>query len=172
MSNSTFAHLSDATCSLGRPRALETILYGGLVVGALDALDAMIFFGLWNSSSPKGIFQYIASALLGRASFSGGFATILLGVLLHFLIATILTAIYYCASLYLPMLIRRALVWGPIYGVAAHFVMNFVVTPLSAAPKTRYSVPVMLNGVIGHALLIGLPIALITRWSARRNAGQ
>jgi len=35
----------------GRPRAFDTILYGGLVVGVLDALDATIFFGLRGSSA-------------------------------------------------------------------------------------------------------------------------
>ncbi len=150
-----------------RPRALDTILYGGSVVGVLDALDAIVFFGL-RGASPKGIFQYIASGLLGRSSFSGGVKTILLGVLLHFLIAFILAAIYYFASLRLPALIRWAAVCGPIYGVAAHLVMNFVVTPLSAATTTgRYPIPVMLNGIIGHALLVGLPIALLARRSAR-----
>ena len=168
MSDNAFARSVDDASITYRPRAFDTILYGGLVVGTLDALDAMIFFGL-RGSSPKGIFQYIASGLLGRASFSGGLATILLGVLLHFLIALILAAIYYGLSLYLPVLVRQPFVCGPLYGVAVHFVMNFVVSPMSAAPKIPYPVPVMLNGIIGHALLVGLPIALLARRSARAN---
>jgi hypothetical protein len=151
-----------------RPRAFETILYGGLVVGVLDGLDAIIFFGL-RGSTPRGIFQYIASGLLGRAAFSGGSKTFALGLLLHFLNACIFAAIYYFASLRLPTLILRPFVWGPLYGVVVHLVMNFVVTPLSAAPKGRYPLAVMFNGVIGHALLVGLPIALIARWSARNK---
>ena len=149
-----------------RPRACETIVYGGLTVGVLDGLDAIIFFGL-RGSSARGIFQYIASGLLGRAAFSGGSKTFALGVLLHFLNAFVFATIYYLASLRLPALIRRPLIWGPLYGVVVHLVMTFVVTPMSAAPAGNYPFPVMLNGIIGHALFVGLPIALIAQWSAR-----
>lgn len=151
-----------------RHRAFETILYGGLVVGVLDFLDAVIFFGL-RGSTPTGIFQYVASGLLGRVAFTGGTKTFVLGLLIHFLNAFIFTTIYYVASLWLPALIRRPFVWGPLYGVVVHLVMQFVVTPMSAAPPGKYPVPVMLNGIIGHAVLVGLPIALIARWSASRG---
>ncbi len=59
--------------------------------------------------------------------------------------------------------------WGTIYGVAAYFVMNFVVIPLSAAPKVPFSLAPLLNGVVGHALLVGLPIALFARRSAKAH---
>jgi uncharacterized membrane protein (DUF485 family) len=161
------ATLGNGATAFGRPRALDTILYGGLTVGVLDFLDANIFFGL-RGVKPTAIWQFVASGLLGRAAFSGGTKTILLGVALHFAVAFILATIYYLASLALPALIRQAMIWGLLYGVLAHFVMTFVVTRLSAAPpRLRYPVPVMLNGVIGHALLVGLPLALFARRSAK-----
>lgn len=149
-----------------RPRAFETIIYGGSIVGVLDALDAMIFSGL-RGVSPGRVWQFVASGLIGRASFNGGMKTVALGLLFHFLIAFILAAIYCGASLYLPTLVRRAVLWGLLYGVAVYFVMNYVVLPLSSAPPLRFSVASFLNGIIGHALLVGLPIALVERWSQR-----
>lgn len=154
--------------SLGRPRAVGTILYGGLVVGVLDALDAMIFSGL-RGVSPLRVWQFVASGLLGRDSFDGGLATVLLGLLLHFLIAFTLAAIYYVASSRLPALTRHAVAWGLIYGAAVYFVMSYVVVPLSSAPKIPFSLASLLNGVIGHALLVGLPIALFARRSAKAS---
>jgi uncharacterized membrane protein YagU involved in acid resistance len=151
-----------------RPRAFQTIIYGGLIVGVLDALDAMIFSGL-RGVSPSRVWQYVASGLLGRASFSGGMKTAVLGLLIHFLIAFILAAIYYGASLYFPMLLRRVVLWGLVYGAAVYFVMRYVVTPLSAAPPLSFSVASFLNGLIGHALLVGLPIALVARWSQKSS---
>lgn len=142
-------------------------MYGGLVVGVLDALDAMIFSGLHGGVSPSRVWQFVASGVLGRASFSGGTKTVLLGLLIHFLISFVLAAIYYGASVKFPMLLRRAALWGVIYGVAVYFVMNYVVLPLSAAPPLSFSVASLLNGVIGHALLVGLPIALIARRSQK-----
>src|SRR5262245_41350424 len=72
----------------------ESILYGGLVVGALDALDAIVFFG-FRGATPTRIFQSIAAGLLGRASFQGGMRAALLGVAIHFFIAFCIVATYY-----------------------------------------------------------------------------
>jgi hypothetical protein len=166
--DNSFASSENKAFAFGRPRAFDTIFFGGLVVGVLDFWDATIFFGL-RGSSMEVIFQYIASGLLGRAAFVGGSKGFLLGVLLHFINAFIFATIYYIASRGLPTLIRHPFLWGPLYGIVVHFVMTFVVTPLSAAPKVKYPIPVMLNGVIGHALLVGLPIALLARRSAKAN---
>lgn len=156
--------------TLRRPRAFESILYGGLVIGVLDALDASIFNAV-RGVSPVRVWQFVASGLIGRASFGGGLKTAALGLLLHFLIAFVLAGVYYGASLYLPMLLRRAVSWGLVYGVAVYFVMNYVVLPLSAAPPLSFSVASFINGVVGHALLVGLPIALIVRRAAREGDG-
>lgn len=164
MSDNVPPRFVDQASRFARPRAFETIIYGGLIVGVLDFFDAVIFNSL-RGVSPSRVWQFVASGLIGRASFGGGMKTALLGVLLHFLIAFILAAIYYGASLYLPMLLRRAVLWGMIYGVAVYFVMNYVVLPLSLAPPLSFSLASFLNGVIGHALLVGLPVALVARRS-------
>jgi hypothetical protein len=113
------------------------------------------------------MFQYIASGLIGRASFQGGWATVLLGVSLHFLIAFIWATIYFCASLKLQALIRRALICGAVYGVAVYFAMQYIVLPLSAVQRTPSSSAGMMRGIIVHILCVGLPIALFARWSAK-----
>src|SRR5215207_1288287 len=71
-----------------RPRAFETIVYGGLAVGILDFFDAITFFGLYYGSSPIRIFQSVASGLIGKeAATGGGIPTFLLGLFLHFVVA-------------------------------------------------------------------------------------
>jgi hypothetical protein len=168
MSDNALPVTVDAPPSLNRPRAFETIVYGGLAIGVLDFLDATIFFGS-RGISPVRIFQHVASGLLGRASFDGGYTTFALGLFLHFVVAFGIATVFYIASLKLPMLIRHPVLWGMIYGVVAHFVMQYVVVPLSFASQGRFSLPVFLNSVIGHALLVGLPVALVARWSARKR---
>lgn len=155
----------------GQPRAFDTILYGGLIVGILDALFAFTFYGLILGAKPLRIFQSVAAGLLGRASFEGGSRTFLLGLLLHFVVASGIATVYYLASLKLPVLIRHAVPCGLAYGMTAYLGMNYVVIPLSAigrrpAPK---SLPVFLTEIIGHAFLVGLPIALLAWRSAKAN---
>src|SRR5437870_2015665 len=141
--------------ALARPRAFDTIVYGGLAIGVLDIFDAITFYGIRNGLKPARIFQSIAAGLLGReAAVSGGMKTVLLGAFLHFLIAFTIATVFYFVSTILPTLTRHAVTSGLVYGVGAYFVMNYVVLPLSAiGPRTPIPWAVFLNGVIGHALL-------------------
>jgi hypothetical protein len=147
--------------------ARRAILLGGLVVGVLDGLDAVIFFGL-RGVSPLRIGQAIAAGLLGRAAFAGGLRTALLGLALHFLIATIIVAVYYAASRRLPVLLRHPFLCGAAYGLVVYVVMNFVVLPLSAAGAGARSLPVLINGLFIHIVGVGIPSAIAAR-SRRRH---
>ncbi len=169
MSDNTFTHPGDDASILEHPRPFDTILYGGLVVGILDGLFALIFYGLILGAKPMRIFQAVASGLLGKASYEGGTQTFLLGILLHFVVASCIAAVYYVASLKLPVLIHRAVVCGLIYGMLAYLGMNYVVIPLSAIGSRPSSLRTFLPAFIGHALLVGLPIALLARRSAKAN---
>jgi hypothetical protein len=169
MSDNAFTDSDDDASRTGRPRALDTILYGGLVVGILDGLFALIFYGLILGVEPLRIFQSVAAGLLGKASYEGGVQTFLLGVLLHFVVATCIAAVYYVASLKLPLLIHHAVVCGLIYGLIAYLVMNYVVIPLSAIGLRPFSFRTFLPAFIAHAFLVGLPVALLARRSAQAN---
>lgn len=172
MSDNAFTH-SDVDASLTRrPRPLDTILLGGLVIGILDGLFALVFYWLILGAPRLRIFQNVAAGLLGKdAAFAGGERTFLLGLLLHFIVATCIAAVYYLASLSLPFLIRYAVVCGLVYGLIAYLVMNYVVIPLSAiGPSSRpFNLSNFLPAFIAHAFLVGLPVALLARRSAKAN---
>lgn len=172
MSADAYARSGGEAAGLRRPSAPETILYGGLIVGVLDGLFALIFYGLVLGIRPQRIFQSVAAGLLGRASFEGGWTTFALGVALHFVVASCVAAVYYAASLKLPVLIRRPVVCGLVYGLLAHLVMNYVVIPLSAAAPGRFSLRTFLPAFVAHAFLVGLPVALVARRSAGVGAGE
>jgi len=144
----------------------RAILYGGLTVGVLDGLDAIVFFGLRSGVGPLRIFQGIAGGLLGRdTAVAGGIATVLLGLVLHFTIATTVVAVGYALSRRFPFLTRRPFLWGPIYGIVVYLTMNLVVLPLSALHGTGlpHAPPVLLNGLLIHIIAVGTPSALFAR---------
>lgn len=72
MSDRAIAGSISESANPGRPRAFETIVYGGLVVGVLDILEAMAFFGIRSGATPTRVLQSVAGGLLGRNSYSGG----------------------------------------------------------------------------------------------------
>ncbi len=167
--------MSDDPSLAGRPKAFATIVYGGLAIGILDFFDASTFFPLYYGITIQRVWQGVAAGVLGReTSVAGGWNTAFLGIFLHFVIAFLIASVYYFGSRNIPFLIRRPVISGLAFGVIANFVMQYVVIPLSAAGggvPAPFRLPVFLNSVIGHALLVGLPVALIARWSAKRADG-
>src|SRR5215813_684334 len=113
--------------------------------------------------SPLVIYQFVASGLLGKAAYAGGATSALLGLAVHFLVAFSAATVFVLASERFPGLRRNALAWGPAFGVAVFAVMSFLVIPLSRIGASVPSLPLVVNGVLGHALLVGLPIALAAR---------
>jgi uncharacterized membrane protein YagU involved in acid resistance len=143
-------------------RRSRAILLGTLIVGTLDALDAVVFFGLRNGTPPMRVFQSIAAGLLGRASYSGGLHSAALGVVLHYVVAFGIAATYILASLKIPLLTRRWVVSGAIYGVGAYFFMNLVVIPVSAiGPQSLTLSAPFFNGIFIHVLGVGWPTAFL-----------
>ena len=146
---------------LGKNSALLAIAVGGLVAGVLDLLHACILFG-WD------IPLAIAGGLLGPEAFHGGVGTYVLGVLLHFFIAFSAAAIYYAASRRLIFLREYPLVCGLFFGAVVEDVMRFIVLPLSALhAKGPYDLRDLIQGLLIHMVLIGLPISFSIRRFAR-----
>lgn len=137
----------------------KAILFGGLAAGVLDAADALVAFKLVLGFDPIPIYQFVASGMLGPSAFQGGFATALLGLAIHFLIAFTAAAVFVLVAHRIERLRTWFVPYGLAFGVAVWAFMNLVVIPLSKIPPAPFSLPLFLNGVIGHALLVGLPIA-------------
>lgn len=144
--------------------AAQAVRSGTVVVGTLDVLDTIVFFGVRSGAQPVQIFQSIASGLLGRASYQGGLRTAALGVVLHYFIAFGIVLTYVLASRRARILTRYAVLCGLLYGIAVYGVMNLVVLPLSKAGAPSLSLgPVLLNGLLIHMVGVGLPSALFAR---------
>jgi hypothetical protein len=154
---------SSATKSASEHRALRTILIAGIVAGAFDGTYAVVYFGLTRGVPAHRIFQHVASGLLGRASFDLGWRSVVLGVVCHFTVAIGAAATFALASRAMPVLLRKPLLFGPLFGLAIYGFMNFVVIPLSRVTSSRGWGPIdaLITGILVHMFLIGLPIALI-----------
>jgi uncharacterized membrane protein YagU involved in acid resistance len=144
-------------------KALQAVVYGGLLAGALD-LAAACLTNYWRGISPIRVFQAIASGLLGTASYQGGAVTAVLGVFFHFIIAFGATIVFYLLSQKFKFFVRQAILFGLLYGIAVYWFMELVVLPLSAfTGKNRFAPDQIASGLIIHALCVGLPIALTVR---------
>ena len=92
----------------------------------------------------------------------------MLGIVLHYFIATSATAIFYAASRKLFFMTEHPVVCGLFYGIAVELTMGYVVLPLSALhARGPYELHDILLGLIVHMLVVGLPIAFSVRYFAR-----
>lgn len=142
----------------------KAILISGFTAGTLDIFAAILVYSfIRNSISPGKLLQYIAGGVYGKGTFNGGWATVLSGLVLHFVIAFIFAIIY---SFLYPLVKRldiNKIISGIIYGCIVWVLMNYLVVPHSALhtyPKfdlTNSSISLVI--VI---ICIGIPIAWIT----------
>jgi hypothetical protein len=143
-------------------RAITFVLLAGFVAGLLDIIYALLFHGA-RGVPHIAVLQSIASALHGPAAFRGGAAAAGEGLALHFLISCAAAAAYFAAAWRLPLLARRPCLFGPVFGLAFWALMNFLVVPLSAARFGPPDSAEVVGGLLAHAFLFGLPIALVAR---------
>jgi len=142
---------------------LRAIAYGGVLVGLFDFTFATL--RAWSAGRPWYLpWQGVASALLGRDSFSAGAPAIVLGLVCHFVVAFSIVAVYVLASRRLALLTRAAWPFGMLYGAAAFFVMNWVVIPLTRIGHVPvFTRSALAQSLVVHVFLVGLPAALVAR---------
>ncbi|MEA2569723.1 MAG: hypothetical protein QOI24_1724 [Acidobacteriota bacterium] len=147
-------------------RSAAALLVGAFVVGTLDLLFA-IGFWLPKGVAPIRILQSIAAGVLGRASFTGGKQTAVLGGLLHYFIAFVIVLVYWLSAKRIEILQRKPILLGALYGIGVYLFMNYVVIPLSAAKPSRFNLVWVVASVIVHMFLIGVPAAIAARKALR-----
>ena len=163
--------METSTLVTHRADALKTILSAGLLAGALDIADAILYFGLRFGISAKMIFMHIASGLTGPRYVTHHLAvSVVLGFCLHFLIACSAATLFYLVARLLPSIASRPYTFGTLLGLVWYGFMYNIVIPLSAVPRNpnaKFSFPNFLNELLAHVFLVGIPIALMVRRSAR-----
>jgi len=143
--------------------ALAAVVLGGVTAATIDIGAACLISG----HGVERILQTIAGGVLARRSLSGGLPTALLGLVLQELMGVIIAGVYVAAATVLPLLRRRWIVLGLLYGVVIFFVMNYVVVPLSAWKHWPTFTTAKFLANMAAMLLFGLIVALFARSSAR-----
>ena len=161
-----------------RVRPLTTsraILYGGLTVGALDLIDAFVFFGLRSGARPMGILHSIAAGFLGRdAARAGGVSTAIVGFFSHFLVAFCIVTVYVLMSRVIPALRKQ---WVRVRDrvrrgrLLRDDVVRRADVECGKPARSRYALPatpIMINGILIHVFGVGLPAAYFASVAWRR----
>lgn len=153
-----------------RKQPLPAIIKAGLIAGALDILAAFVSYMIKTGKNPLPILNFIASGVVGKEEAYAGSNRVpmqALGLLLHFLIATIFAAIYYYAWPVIRLVSKNWIVTGLLYGILVWLAMNLVVVPLSSTPAMKHTPSGIITGMLILMVFVGLPIAwVISRYRA------
>jgi hypothetical protein len=162
-----------STSTSNRNSLFRLSVISGLIIGALHlVIQAWIVFILIAKLAPSFMVgaQYIASGAMGNAAYTGGLATALLGVILEVLMTIIIAGIFIFSADRISLLRNNVIVGSLLYGFGVFVVMNFVVLPLSAAavfpPPPMW---LLIEIVLEHMLLIGLPLGILVQRNANTN---
>lgn len=139
----------------------------GLLAGLLDISAAFIQFYLRTGRNPLTVLKFIASGLFGPQALTGGSGMMIVGLLLHFLIALSFALFFFWLATRLPALRKWWVLSGILYGLFVWAVMNLLVVPLSRTPQRPFSWPGALMAMAILVVCIGLPIA----YGARKAGG-
>jgi len=143
----------------GKRNPVRIVMVTACIVAVMDGLAAVAITFFMHGRSPRVVFQYIASGLLGTSAFSGGLTTIIIGVLCHFFIAGVWTAIFFFLHPAFSKILPNKILKGLVYGGITWAGMNLVVLPLSQVPPGTPSVLQIMIGITALVLAAGLPLA-------------
>lgn len=151
------------TASEPKTNALVTILIAGLVSGILDSIAASVVFYLKFGMQPGQVMQFVASAIFGPAAFAGGTTMVIIGTLMHFVIAFAIAAIYFYCYPKIQILGRFPVLSGFAYGLGVWLFLNIAIIPFTKIPPSPVELGAVIVGIIWHMVLVGLPISFIVR---------
>jgi hypothetical protein len=165
MHSSSTPDPATATAPLARLRPWRRIVVATLVVAVGDAAFAFVAYVLVaHRYNFETLLQYIASGLAGSAAFTSGWAGVgyaALGFGIHLALSGAFVLLY---ALTIAPLVRKPIVADVVGlpdGAGIWLFMNAVVLPLGRSAREQ-----LFNGyytafLVDHAVLVGLPIALI-----------
>jgi hypothetical protein len=137
----------------------SAVLTTGLIAGTLDIIAACISAYIQRGMTPDKLLQFVASGLFGADAFTGGVTMAIVGLLMHFMIAISWTLLFYLLYPRLSILRKNKILVGIIYGAFVWVMMNRVILPFTAIPKSPFNPVSALIGMVILMLMIGMPNA-------------
>jgi hypothetical protein len=140
-------------------RAVAAGFIGGIIIDLFLIIARAVPF--------PGVYQFIASTLVGPVAFTSGLY-IALGLVMHFFISIAFALGFAFVASRFRAVLDQPLAWGVIFGLAAYAVMEIVLALAHAAQPP--SVKGIVISLIAHVVFFGLPVALYIARAGKRQA--
>lgn len=135
--------------------SVRAVPYGRAVVaGIIGGILIDLFLVLTGSAPFPGIYQFVASGLVGKVAFSSP-SYIWLGVVLHFVIS-IVWALLYAWAAGAAHTLGRWVLGGLVFGIVVMVVMQLVEKISHTSQPMTFAAVV--GGLIAHVVFFGWPV--------------
>ena len=154
---------------------LSRLARAGLLTGVTDGLFSSVLSVAFYHSTVTRLFQGVASVLLGPDALTGGTRMAAVGLLMHFGVAFGWSAAFLLLtvnSARLQTLLRRrygVVTAASVYGPFVWMAMSLAVVPLLVHRPPTINIRWWVQ-FVGHALFVGLPIAVSIAPAFSRSA--
>jgi hypothetical protein len=145
------------------------VIRAGFIVGTLDITATCLHYFIKTGKGPALIFKYIASAVLGKAAFTGGANVIACGLLMHYAIAFAFTIFFFWLFEKRKIFAQNPLLTGIFYGSFTWLMMNLVMVPLTRANAAPFTVQSVVINLLILIACIGIPLALMAAMYQKLN---
>ena len=143
--------------------SIKTIIYAGLLAGALDILAAFTDYYIATGKGPEGVLRFIASGAFGKDAFTGTTTMIWFGLFFHFIIAFALTIFFFIVYPKIKLLQINIILTAVIFAIVSWAVTNLIIVPLSNTPAIPFKLISALKAFVILIFTIGFPLAIIFR---------
>jgi uncharacterized membrane protein YagU involved in acid resistance len=154
-----------------RKLLLRSIFLGGIFIFISQlVIQSWLVATVLQQNPFLAVLQYMASGAVGISAFEGGTGTALLGVFFHLIISFVISAIFILSADRIPLVRRYIIPFALLYGFGVWVVMHLIVVPLSAAPPIPPpTVPYLIEEIIEHIVVVGLPLGILVQRNATIN---
>ena len=149
-------------------RDVGTIALAGLATGISDGIFASVLSTVFYDSTFTRLWQGVAAVLLGPSAIGGGTRMVLIGLVMHFIVALAWSAVLFVLVKNLAWI--RGVLASPfgalkvssVYGPAIWMVMSVIVIPVMLQRPPKFTMRWLVQG-IGHIPFVALPMASVIR---------
>jgi uncharacterized membrane protein YagU involved in acid resistance len=148
-------------------------LLSALIAGSLDICLAFLTAFIKSGAGADRVLRYVASGLLGKSAFTGSDWIVLLGLLIHYMIAMVFGFIFFLFYPKLQRWIKNKILIGICYGIFVWIVMNLLILPLSRVPKLVYTIENLFIGISVLIIALGWPLTyLAAKFYSKNKVAQ
>ena len=145
-----------------RPSSVAPPLGAAVTAGILGGILIDAFLALMMHTSPIGIWQFVASTIVGKVAFTAP-AYAVLGVAVHLVVSILWALVYAYAATALGAL-KQWLLGAIVLGVVVDAAMELLLQVKIGQPFA----PAFEQGLLAHVVFYALPVAWYLARSARR----